>query len=229
MARGPIVTDAMRSACFALALLLTGPVSPSGARAQGFPDQVNDPVTYSGFDCSFPPEERVRLYQSFTPARPILSAVELRVLAFSGFAGKSVRIQIIEDSPDGRVRGEATAVVPVVPQVPFTSALIRFDFMPPITTRPGSEYFITWMGRDPSFWVGSPVDTYPRGRVYTCTGEPWQPSIDMNFITYAEPAAGPALSGRFDHRHRGFLKTDSTTPGSRVSGPTWGSLKVLYR
>ena len=198
------------------------------AIAHGFPDQVNDPTTFSGFDSSCPPEERVRLYQSFTPTRRVLSGIDLRVLAFTHFAGLEVRIQVLEGSLDGPVLGEDVAVVPSVPQTQFTTALIHFDFSPPLITRPGSEYFIAWMGRRPSFWIGSPADTYSGGRVYTCTGAPWTPSIDMNFITYGEPAADSAAVRR---PRIGAPSTPSGTTGViQQSGRySWGALKVTYR
>ena len=208
--------------------LIVSFVASGNAIAHGFPDQVNDPTTFSGFDSSCPPEERVRLYQSFTPTRRVLSGIDLRVLAFTHFAGLEVRIQILEGGLDGPVLGEAVAVVPSVPQTQFTTALVHFDFSPPLNTRPGSEYFIAWMGRRPSFWIGSPTDTYTGGRVYTCTGAPWTPSNDMNFITYGEPAAAAAVGRR--PRTDTPLTSSSTSVSIEESvGRSWGALKVTYR
>ena len=212
----------------AVCSVLTLCAASGSAWAHGFPDQVNDPITFSGFDCGSSPPRPARLYQSFTPTRPVLSGVELRVYVPSPPRTQPIRIQVQAGRPEGDLLVEAIQPYPAQGSPgPFSTALVHFDFRPPIHVNPGEEYFIAWMGPSVSFWVGTPSDVYPGGRGYSCSGSPWPTEIDLNFRTFAEPAAPSAVARTSKPQATdGFETTASTQAPATTS---WGRLKAIYR
>jgi hypothetical protein len=196
--------------------------------AHGFQDQVNDPVTYSLFDCDSSPPSPARIYQSFTPTRPVLSSIEIRVFVPTPPGSGVIRVQIQADRPNGRVLGEGVQPFPTEgsPGL-FSTALVHFDFVPPLHVKTGREYFIAWMSSRVSFWVGSKGDVYPDGRAYKCTGDPWHEEIDLNFRTFAEPASQRAQEHARRDTHPNFPSFQ--TSGDEIRQRTWGSIKVKYR
>jgi hypothetical protein len=191
-----------RAATAPLAVLLLA----TGALAQGIVDQQNDPAATSGFGCGVTPILNGAILQGFVPGLDNLVAVELRLVAGSGFpsAGTTTTARIRQGSSTGTVLGEATASV-AGPLSQGTQVLVRFDFAQ-IALTPGGTYLIEWVTPPTTVltWIGSGGDPYPAGTAYSCSGNPWPVAgTDFNFITYAaevveeapEPPTCEALLG----------------------------------
>jgi hypothetical protein len=156
------------------------------AFGHGTPDQVNDPSTSSGVYCS-----SGSMFQSFTPSRRLLTAVDLRLGIGPEFPADGVtsRVQVRQDSINGAVLGGSTYVV-TGPREPFSQVLAHFDFGTAVALDPAGEYFIEWLAPPglEAFWAWSDPglgSVYPGGNAWPCAfGVPTSsPTTDFNFIT----------------------------------------------
>jgi len=146
------------------------------------PDQVNDPTSATTFVC---PVGGGSVYQSFTPARSSLVAVELRLVAGGVFprGGTATAINIRSGSPTGAILGTSSVFV-VGPQTTGTQVLVLFQFSPAAVT-PGSVVVIEWLAQDPAVlgWAGRQDNPYAGGTMFGCTGIA-APTNDVNFRTF---------------------------------------------
>src|SRR6185503_10818565 len=106
------------------------------------PDQVNDPVSSTGYGCGSGGQS---LFQGFTPSASVLGAVELRLRAGGSFPAQGVTtsIRIRSQAPTGTVIGSASVTLAYRPV--STSELVRFVFGSPLRLTPGSLYVIEWL------------------------------------------------------------------------------------
>ena len=146
------------------------------------PDQVNDPTSAVRFGC---PVGGGSIYQSFTPTRPSLVAVQLRLVAGGSFptAGTNTSVNIRSGSPAGAILGTSSVFV-VGPQPSGRQFLVLFQFSPAAVT-PGSSVVIEWLAQDPTLlgWAGSQDNPYAGGSMFGCTGTAL-PTTDLNFETF---------------------------------------------
>ncbi len=127
------------------------------------------------------------LYQSLTPSRSTISAVELLLRAGESFpvAGTSTTIRVRAGSANGPILG--TATTPVRGVVEGDRVIVTFRFTTPLTVTPGGQTFIEWTDADrPAVlaWVVSASNPYAGGTMFGCDGAAI-PASDLNFRTYS--------------------------------------------
>jgi hypothetical protein len=145
------------------------------------PDQMNDPPSGIGYGgCAG------SLYQSFTPTRSLLTAVQIRLRVGGGFpaAGTNTSINIRSGSPAGPILGTSSVSI-VGPQSTGRELLILFQFSAPISVTAGSSVVIEWPNSPVNVlnWLGSDTNPYSGGTMFGC-GQLPVPGTDLNFITF---------------------------------------------
>ncbi len=151
-------------------------------------DQSNDPATGTSFGCGV---SGTSLYQSFTPARSPLVAVELRLRAGGSFPieGTTTDINIRDESPTGTILASAATLVSG-PRATGEQILVRFEFSPDVTVTTGNPLVIEWLSPAPEgeqagtilTWMGSQDDPYAGGNAFSCNTTA-VPADDLNFRT----------------------------------------------
>jgi hypothetical protein len=173
--------------------VVNGVMTVGAAPPNDTPDQVNDPTSGTGkIGCD--PNIGLGPYQSFTPTRRTLSAVDIRWgsgFVLSGPTDEffwSSRIRIIANNPGGSVLGEATLLVPFPDGTSpvETERVAHYVFPREIRLQPGSTYLIQIVClKGAGIWknVASGTNPYPGGQYFN-EGGIAVPNTDINFKTY---------------------------------------------
>jgi hypothetical protein len=152
------------------------------------PDQVNDGAANKSRGCGTPPTGLGSLFQSFTPSKSSLGAVDLRLRAGGEFPeeGLTITVKIRSGTFDGELLGTTTASISG-PKTIGEQCNVRFTFSPPELLIPGETYVLEWMapqGGDAVLtWMVAENNPYPGGMAIGCFGIPI-PEEDFIFTTY---------------------------------------------
>ena len=162
-------------------------------------DQSHDPLWLVSSQPGIPNS----LFQSFKPALPFLTSVDLRLLNDNKTSAYVMEVRIRQGAFSGPILGSTQFTVP--PDHNETNTiLVHVTFPYPIRVTPGSTYLIDlfWSSEANAYrvWWTRGADTYPDGMALGSAGTPLEVS-DFNFQTWGTFSVGgdviPAPAGSY--------------------------------